>query len=433
MRPLTLPQHPLRQRLNNELHARPAIALGEAEWVSYLALLNDGCTAQAEEAHLHALCEALGATFCPLIDGDHWVMESGRLRLKWERHSEFSSYTFFLARQADDGADTTALSAVPSDWLAAIPGTVIAASHVELRPVQGNPLDEIQAATADASDQVVATNIAGGAAWVVSDFRLYDGFSRFLVLDEGLTRRQSGRTVQRLLEIETYRVLALLAFPIAKEVGRFLGEAEAELVGLMNDLGTARNPDDERKLLAHLTRLAADVERSSSRTAFRFGAAEAYYALVQQRIHDLRESRLGGFPPIREFMERRLTPAVQTCLSTARRQTTLAERIARKSALLRTRVDVELERQNQMLLAQMNTRAKLQLRLQETVEGLSVVVLTYYGSSLVHHLAEAFHEAFHTGPAPEIATAISIPVIAGIVAWGTHRMRKKLEAEDGGH
>lgn len=433
MTALSLPQHPLRHRLNNELHARPPMALGAAEWVSYLALMHEGSTAEGEESHLHRLCEVMGANFCPLIDGDHWVMASGRLRLKWERHTEFSSYTFFLERGPEDGPGTTALAAVPQDWLNAIPGTIIAASHIEVRTVEGDPLDDIHAATACASDQVVATSVGGGAAWVVSDYRLHDGFSHFLLLDEGLTRRQSGRTVQRLLEIETYRILALLAFPIAKETNRFITEAETELSNLMENLGEARSPEDERKLLAALTKLAAEVERSSSHTAYRFSAAEAYYTLVQQRIRDLRESRLGGFPPIQEFMDRRLTPAIKTCLAVAQRQSKLAERIARKSALLRTRVDVELERQNQQLLAQMNTRAKLQLRLQETVEGLSVVVLTYYGSSLVHHLAEAVHQSLHLGPAPEVTTAISIPIIAALVAWGTHRMRKKLEAEDGGH
>ena len=118
-----------------------------------------------------------------------------------------------------------------------------------------------------------------------------------------------------------------------------------------------------------------------TRTAYRFGAAAAYYRLVQQRVEDLREQRLAGFPPIREFMERRLAPAMATCQSVAARQTDLSTRIARRSALLRTRVDIELERQNQELLVQMNRRAKLQLRLQETVEGLSVVAITYYGRS----------------------------------------------------
>ena len=428
-----LPEHPLRQRLNDELHARPPMALGDGEWISYLAVLHDGSAASAEEAHLHRLCGALGTNVCPLIQGDHWVLEAGDLRLKWERHNEFSSYTFFLRRNFGDALDSNALAALPMDWLGGLPGTLIAATHVELRPAGDSPLAEVQAEAIRCGDSVVASSVADGAAWVVSDFRLHQGFTRFVVLDDGMTRRQAGRTVQRLLEIETYRMMALLAFPVAKEVSAFLSGAEEELAGLMDRMGAARNPEDERDILASLTRVAADVERSVARTAFRFGAAQAYFDLVRQRIADLRESRLGGFPPIQEFMDRRLAPAINTCASAARRQLQLSDRVARKSSLLRTRVEMELERQNQELLAQMNKRAKLQLRLQETVEGLSVVVLTYYGSSLVHHLAEGLHEGLHVGPAPVVSTALSIPLIAALVAWGTHRMRRKLTAEAGGH
>ncbi len=380
---LPLAEHPLRQRLNDEVHARPPMALEGPEWISYLAVLHEGTEAAAEEAHLQRLCAALGANLCPVIQGDHWVMDAGRLRLKWERHNEFSGYTFFLAREPGDAPDTTAISALPADWLAGLPGSVMVATHVEFRSAADLDPEELLADLHRSGDSWVATTVADGAAWVASDFQLHDGWSRFLVLDERLRHRQAGRTVQRLLEIETYRMMALLAFPVAKEVSR---------------------------LLARLTRLAAEIERSVTRTAFRFGAAEAYYALVQQRVRELREHRLNGFPPISEFMDRRLAPAINTCLSVARRQTDLSTRIARKSALLRTRVDIELERQNQQLLGQMNRRAKLQLRLQETVEGLSKTVLP--------HLS------------PEIASAVSIPLIAAVVAVSIRRMRRALAAEE---
>jgi uncharacterized membrane-anchored protein len=132
-------------------------------------------------------------------------------------------------------------------------------------------------------------------------------------------------------------------------------------------------------------------------------------------------------------MERRLAPAMGTCQSIAGRQADLSTRIARKSALLRTRVDIELERQNQELLAQMNRRARLQLRLQETVEGLSVVAITYYGSQLVQYLAKGANKAFLPSLSPEIAAAVSIPVIAAVVALSIRRMRKTLAAEESGH
>lgn len=427
---LPLPEHALRRRLHAEMHARPPVAIPGPEWISYLAVTHAGGSAEAERKHLAALCSALGTEVCPLVDGDHWVLDAGALRLKWERHNEFSGYTFFRRRVAGDAADTTALAAFPADWVAAIPGEVIAASHIEFCAAAQNPPEEVLDGIARSGDAVVATRVAEGAAWVISDFELHDGCSRFTVIDAHLRHRQAGRTVQRLLEIETYCMMALLAFPVAKETARFLGRCEEELAQLMATMGDAATPEDERALLARLTRLAAEVEQSVTRSAYRFGAAAAYYGLVQQRVEDLREQRLAGFPPIREFMQRRLAPAMATCRSVAARQADLSTRIARKSALLRTRVDIELERQNQELLTQMNRRAKLQLRLQETVEGLSVVAITYYGSQLVQYLAKGLNKTVVPALSPEVAAAVAIPLIAAVVAVGIRRMRRALAAEE---
>jgi uncharacterized membrane-anchored protein len=264
---------------------------------------------------------------------------------------------------------------------------------------------------------------------VFTDFMFDNGFSRFLVLDVSMTQRQAGRAVQRLVEIETYRLMALLGLPVAKEVGRWLSGAEKQLAELMDHIGQARTPDDERAVLARLSTLAAEVEHSVARTTFRFGASRAYYSLVMQRIEDLRERRVSGFPTLNEFMQRRLLPAMDTCAAMARRQDDLSGRVARNSQLLRTRVDIELERQNQELLAQMNNRAKLQLRLQETVEGLSVVAITYYGSQLVQYLAKGA-KYWLPGLSPEMVTAVSIPLIALFSLFGLKRMRKALAQEE---
>jgi uncharacterized membrane-anchored protein len=305
------------------------------------------------------------------------------------------------------------------------------ATHIDLQSTSARAPDTVMDDMVSSGRQGVASQVADGAAWVFTDFTLSDGWSRFLVLDERLAMRQAGRTVQRLLEIETYRVMALLAFPVAKDVGRLLSRAEGELADLMDTMGRTLTPEDERKVLSHLTRLAAEVERSVARTTFRFGAAQAYYRLVNSRIAELREQRIEGFPTIGEFMDRRLAPALSTCEAIARRQEELSGRIARNSQLLRTRVDIELERQNQELLAQMNRRAKLQIRLQETVEGLSIVAITYYASQLVQYLAKGLHGWLPVSP--EIITAISIPVIAMLAALGLRRMRRQLAAEEGGH
>ncbi len=422
--------HPLRQALNDEVHARPPVPLETPEYVTYLAFLHSNGSAGREPAHLCALAEQLGLA-APDTASGHLFLDAGSFRLKWERHNEFSSYTFFRRIAADDAADEHALLSVPAAWRKDIPGQLIAATHIELRGVREVPPDTVMMQVSPRGKTLVAAQVADGAGWVFTDFHIHDGFSRFLLVDAGLTPRQAGRMVQRLVEIETYRVMALLAFPVAKEVGRLLSRAEDQLADLMDGLGQARSTEDDRAMLGRLTRLAAEVERSVARTTFRFGAAAAYYRLVQQRIDELRELRLAGFPTVREFMERRLAPAINTCATIARRQEDLSGRIARNSQLLRTRVDIELERQNQELLAQMNRRAKIQLHLQETVEGLSVVAITYYASQLVNYMAKG-GKAYIAPATPEIVTAVSIPVIAVLVGLGLRRMRKALAAEDGG-
>jgi uncharacterized membrane-anchored protein len=426
-----LAEHPLRQRLNNEFHARPPTPLAGSALVSHLVFKHSATKIPAARENLSKLCQG---HVCNSIESSesHLVIETGAFRMRWELHTEFSSYTFFrdLAVGETLPADATAFDAVHPEWLAGIPGKLMVATQVELRSTSEISPESVLAGFAPTGRTMVGALIGDGSAQIFTDFRIDNGFSRFLVLNSDMSERQAGRTVQRLVEIESYRMMAMLGLPVAKEVGNWLYSGETQLAELMERIGQARSPEDERSVLAALSGLAAEVENSVARTTFRFGASRAYHGLVMQRIEELRESRLPGLPTLQEFMQRRLQPAMHTCEAISRRQEELSGRVARNSQLLRTRVDIELERQNQELLGQMNSRAKLQLRLQETVEGLSVVVLTYYGSQLVQYLAKGTKELHHLNP--DIITAISIPVIAGLVAWGTRRMRKKLAAEEAG-
>ena len=425
-----LEEHPLRRQLNNEFHARPPIPIVGPVLVTHLVFKNARSTAEQERENLKRLCQA---QVCNSIESSdaHLMIDAGSFRMRWELHTEFSTYTFFRPLVAGEPLhrDTTAFDAVLPEWLAAIPGKLMVATHVEMRSAEEMKPESVLAGLSPSGHQMVASRVADGAAWIFTDFKIDNGFSRFLVLDISLTQRQAGRTIQRLAEIETYRMMALLGLPVAKEVGRGLYSAERHLAELMDRIGQAQSPEDERAVLSSLTRLAAEVENSVARTTFRFGASRAYHGLVMQRIEELREARISGLPTFDEFMQRRLLPAMNTCAAMSRRQEDLSGRVARNSQLLRTRVDIELERQNQELLSQMNRRARLQLRLQETVEGLSVVVLTYYGSQLVQYLAKGTKDLHHAST--DVITAISIPLIAGLVAWGMHRMRRKLTAEEG--
>ena len=426
-----LQEHPLRQRLNNEFHARPPVPLVGAVLVSHLVFKHSTEKAPAARENLSKLCQG---HVCNSIDSSdsHMMIDTGAFRMRWELHTEFSSYTFFrpLATGEELHPDVTAFDAVLPEWIAGIPGKLIVATHVELRSTSEISPDSVLASLTPNGRTMVAARVADNTAWIFTDFKIDNGFSRFLVLNDSMTQRQTGRTVQRLCEIETYRMMALLGLPVAKEVGRWLYTGEKQLADMMDRIGQAKSPADEREVLGILSALAADVEHSVARTTFRFGASRAYHGLVMQRIEELRETRISGLPTFFEFMQRRLLPAMNTCEAISRRQEELSGRVARNSQLLRTRVDIELERQNQELLGQMNSRAKLQLRLQETVEGLSVVVLTYYGSQLVQYLAKGTKDLHHLNT--DVITAISIPIIAGLLAWGTRRMRKKLAAEESG-
>jgi uncharacterized membrane-anchored protein len=420
----------LRASLNAEFHARSPLPLSSPARVSQLVFAHDSSDTAAARAHLARLELLVNGK---LLEGSdsHRLLAAEGIVLRWELHTEFSSYTFYRQSATAESPDTcaSALEALPSEWLAAIPGELLVATHVDLQSTASVSPTSITSGLAPTGPPLVAARVAENAAWVFTNFLFEQGFSRFLILDVKLTQRQAGRTVQRLLDIETYRLLSLLALPIAKEVGNWLTPAESKLAEMVDQVGLANSLADERRVLAQLTSLATEVEHSIARTAFRFGAARAYHELVMQRVGELRERRVAGCPTFAEIMQRRLAPAVHTCVAMADRQNELSDRLTRTCELLRTRVEVELERQNQEQLLQMNRRARLQLRLQETVEGLSVVAITYYGSQLVHYLAKG-GKALLPMLSPEIAAALSIPLIAAAAMLGIWRMRKRLRQEE---
>lgn len=420
--------HPQREALNVEFHARPPVPLSDAVLVSHLVLKHQRPSAQAERENLLRWSQGLNCVAFESSDS-HLQLETAAFRMRWELHTEFSSYTFFRSLTAGEALnpDATAFDAVQLDWMRDIPGTLMVAAQVELRPTTDLEADALLAGLTPDSRTMVASRVVDQAALILTDFKIDNGFSRFLVLNQSMTQRQAGRTVQRLLEIESYRMMALLGLPVAKEVGHWLQGSEQRLAQLMDQISKAASPEDERQALAALSALASEVEHSVARTTFRFDASKAYHGMVMQRIDELRESRISGLPTFHEFMQRRLLPGMNTCEAISRRQEELSARVARNSQLLRTRVDIELERQNQELLTQMNQRAKLQLRLQETVEGLSVVVLTYYGSQLVHYLAKGSKELHQLSS--DVITAVSIPIIALVVTWGTRRIRARNTAD----
>jgi uncharacterized membrane-anchored protein len=417
--------HPQRFALNYELHARPAEAINIPEEASYLALATDPSKRQAEYECIVELCTRYGVT-PPASELNHFQVDLGVFRLKWERRTECNSYTFFRQGAFKAPFANPVIDGVPQDWLERLPGQVLVAAHVALRksPKTAPGIDDL-AALFD-GNLINGSRIGEGVATVVADFRIHaDGFSRFLIDDVSLTPLQAGRVVQRLLEIETYLMRALLCFPLARATMPQLVDADQQLAALINEMADVRS-EDEPELLDRLTRLAAMVESTISSTHHQILGARAYQRLVERRIAELREGRVEGLPTLREFVERRLLPAMNTCETVARLQETLSERISRASELLRTRVDITLQRQNQAILSTTAKRAKLQLHLQQTVEGLSVAAISYYVVALIGYMVKAI-KATGFDINPEIVIGIAIPIVAILAALGIRHIRRTVQ------
>jgi uncharacterized membrane-anchored protein len=436
--------HPMRVPLSAEIHSRPFLQLQAPESLTHFALYEQQ-DQPSQKYHrgsqhqiLQQLCMHYGVAV-PHPQARYFFHDFGRFRLKWECHTEFATYTF--VERGEPGLDCRAsfermpLQHVPQEWLAGLHGKIIVAAHVLL--CKGEPDD---AASADAirdlfqGKSLVASSVGSGAE-VWTDFLIQpDGFSRFVVRDVSLREFQAGRLVGRLLEIETYRMMALLGLPQAEATQPALNGIENELAELTATLVQADQPSlearstdprEEQNLLHSITSLAARLEKLSVSNSYRFAASQAYFSLVQARIQELREVRIAGMPTLAEFMSRRLAPAMHTCTSVSQRQEALSKRIARSNDLLRTRVGIEQERQNRKILQSLDARAAQQLRLQQAVEGLSAVAISYYTLGLIGYAGKAM-KASNLPINPDILTGISVPLVIVGVWFGLRRLHHQL-------
>jgi uncharacterized membrane-anchored protein len=418
-------EHPLRDTLDKEIRARPYIALNMPERITHLAVLSGEDAGEAERTHLSRLCEKFDVAV-PLDETTHFISEMGPFRLRWERHTEFSTYTFFRNEPCEEPFQHPVIDFVPQDWIDGIPGQVMNAVHLELETDDAPARNPIEMARYFDGHTYVGCEMAGGAVLMWTDMRVHDDrFMRILMRNISMPERQAGRVVQRVLEVETYRIMALLGFPLAREASPRIREIDESLAVIAAKMSDRVHEQKDGDLLEELSVLAAEIEAISARNSYRFGATKAYYAIVQQRLKELREGRLTGLPTLSETIERRMAPAMKTCDHTAMRQHSLSQRISRVASLLRARVEVELEKQNQEVLKTMNKRAELQLRLQETVEGLSVVAISYY---LVGLLGYALKGAKAGGlPVnPDLAIGVAVPVVAFVIWMGLRKAKKVL-------
>ncbi|WP_036551692.1 DUF3422 family protein [Neptunomonas japonica] len=417
--------HPLREALYEEMHSRPFQVIPSPARITHLAVFCDEEQSKAQFEHLKILFNKF-FVMPPEQDDVCLQYDLGGLRIRREKHLEFTAYTFinFDIPEDSDPFDTTGAAALPVGWLESIPGEVVTAFHLSIE--ESSEDDEVMIPLVKQyfeGMRLVGSSPQQGDARVWTTLRLHsDGFGRFLIYNKRMSDSQLGRLAQRIIEIETYRLMTLIALPLARECGPHLGSMDRQLANLTHQLSESIEVN-EQEVLCKLTDMAAHVEDYRAKTTFRFTATKAYHALVLQRLVELREDEVSGHLTVTEFLTRRLTPAVRTCQAVGERLEDMSKRIDRVSDMMRTRVELSIQAQNQQLLASMDRRSKIQLMMQHTVEGLSVAAISYYSVGLVKILMDAAYDSgldFNKS----MALGIAVPVVIGSVWLATRKIHK---------
>lgn len=426
MPPIT--DHPLRQSLSTELHARPFPVVGVPAQAAYLALTRPDMAAPEaltrERAHLIALLDRHGAPH-PAPGATHWQGQLGLMWLKWESHTEFQTFTLFGPIPEGPAFDAHGFDGFPADWLEAAPGQRITSALIRIEPRPNAEQTKRHLATHFVSESLAVASVLEDSALIAGDFYIDPaGHLRFWVaVSKGTGPARVGRIVQRICEIETYKSMAMLALPLARETSAELAAMDNRLSDLVEDMRSARTPTEET--LDGLLAISSELETTLAHTSYRFAARKAYAALVDQRIAVLRETHWQGRQTWGEFMMRRFDPAMRTCVAVEARIEAMAERARRAGDLLSTRANVDRGAQNQDILERMDERAALQLRLQKTVEGLSVVAISYYAVSLVGYLL--YPIAAPLGVSKGVLLALAVLPVMALVWLVVHRIRETVE------
>ncbi|MBR0552598.1 DUF3422 domain-containing protein [Stakelama marina] len=412
---MTIASHPLRASAVAEMHLRQMPPLTVPCRVRQTVRLPSAKERAAERQAVEAMLGTADAK----PDARHLSGSPDRgIALAWERHTEASTTLLVVSDGVDAETERRYI-----DWLEDLPGPVMRATLLDLVEDEAAALPLVAEAGFEAAE-TVSCNIQGARIW--TNFRLAKGhdYGRMIVAAHDTHPADLARTIQQLQELGNYRNLALLGLAVAQQRG-------AEVTAIERDLSAATGRMGEtadRKLLEGLTMLAAKVAALRAETEYRMSATAAYGQIVQDRLESLAPQPIAGFQNLSEFTERRLLPALRTCASFRRRLEAVALRIEQTTAMLRTRVDLELQDQNAALLGSMERNAVRQLRLQHLVEGLSVIALTYYAIALLEKLLDAGQEAHWLPASAEKLAALAIlPVLVTfslLVRWRAHRAEK---------
>ncbi len=412
---LNLKNHPQRDLLEKELQQRFFPALQAPCRLCHWMLTVGHASRPQEFQQLQQLAHQYGVA---LLEGDVDLnLDLGDVMLRWERHSEFSTYSFIKAGQASGFEDP--LSFLPSlDWFNPLPGQLFRVVQLQVLPAS----EQANAGALFAAEHCMSSLLADGKARVWTDFRKHpEGAGRMLLLDHGLSPSALARLVQQLFDLGNYRKLSLLGWPTSRQALSQLHLMEQQLSDITQRIEQQQGSDEQ--LLREISQLSAQTEHLIANNNARLDASAAYYQLTLDRLKALREQQVDGMMTLQDFSERRLTPAFRTAQSVQNRQRNLSNRLGRSTELLRTRINLQLERQNTGLLASMDQRVRLQLSLQRAVERVSVVAISYYAVALCDKLLASIQHWWPQLPLKD-AQNLSLPLVVLAVSILLYRLHR---------
>ena len=431
----------------DELHARPYIKLGNNLRTFHFAfLIRDNDEIKAWK-HLNKYLISEGFQELPKEHHKYWVAENKNLIIRYECHTEFISLTLIYPntillqkKKISNLFDEKFLSKLPLKFLQNFPGQHFLSTWIEMASSDFN-YQPIDLEKFFFHDNFAGSNVAEDGANVFISFKtdssnfIGSGFRRVFIQNKNLRTRRTGRLLQRIVELETYQVLSLLGLSQVRKETSNLSYLEKKITEITKSVSSKakKNLINKSKInqnyqndLNELSYVVAKIEEIASSTNYRLSATSAYYKLVEQRIIDLREERLESFQTHNEFLSRRLQPAIRTCEAFSRRLESLAVRAQRADNLVRTQIEMSIQIQNKNLLESMDLRARAQLRLQETVESLSIVAITYYVVGLLSTLVEPidFDKIFIS---KSLFLSLSVPIILIFIWYIAKIVRKRFK------
>jgi uncharacterized membrane-anchored protein len=423
--------HPQREVVTQELHARPFETINSPSEIFLFAKLTSEKVTHQEFEHLVAFCQRHQLPM-PADNTRHYTATKNQYRFRWERHTEFTTCTLFMVAKSESPFETSPAADV-LDWFSTTEGELLVATQISIQESNFECSEKVLSSLFQV-ESIVSAELSQREAQVWTDLRIHEsGFNRILLVNYCMSSTKLGRIVQYLLDVATYRNMALLALPIAQSTGHKIAELDERLSALLaqmsttdkNSLSISQAIKADSVLHDQLSELSLSIQLLVMQSGFRLSGSKAYYAILKNRIEELEEVKVIGRQTIGEFIRRRLDPAMLTCGSIDKRLDDIAKRTSRAVDLLRTRLDLTIEKQNHQLLESMNERARLQMNLQETIEGVSIAAVTYYIVGLIGYSTKSVAE-FGIDIHPELITGFTVIPIALIVWYGIKQIKKRI-------